>query len=449
MQRASIFIVGCLLWASSAAANGGGYDFGVSFTGAVAPFQAQGTQNVRILEEKLDVALRRTDAAVVVRYTMQNLASSPVTVRFGFPVEAVDDREWLDEETRPPSGEMLRRAMQQLKGYTVSLNGAPVKAQLVVEPFASGKVKPFPGSAVLEGIAGWMVSEVAFPAGGPVALEIRYAADHKASDMWVSDDARANPRVFRYRLSTGAVWKGTIAKGTVSLRADGIPADEVEIIEPRDRFHRDGDGWVWTFEELEPTLADDITVRAIPRYSISGFYGDGDCDSDCGFLEREERYGRAHTAFTAKASSTLRPSSLRSYGPENLARSRVESAWSEGRPGNGIGEWVELRPSTPRPLLAISIFPGFQSSLHLELFEANGRPARVEILLNDEHRFVATLGDARGGQLIPILGYTKPVSKLRITIGEVFPGKKYADTCITRVVLYDLLTEKPEIHHAR
>jgi hypothetical protein len=73
----------------------------------------------------------------------------------------------------------------------------------------------------------------------------------------------------------------------------------------------------------------------------------------------------------------------------------------------------------------------------------------VEIVLNGEHRFMATLGDKPKAQLIPILGYAKPVSKLRITILEVFPGSRFTDTCISRVVLYDRLKEKPEIHHAR
>jgi len=31
----------------------------------------------------------------------------------------------------------------------------------------------------------------------------------------------------------------------------------------------------------------------------------------------------------------------------------------------------------------------------------------------------------------------------------VHPGARYEDTCISRVVLYDLLAKTPEIHHAR
>jgi hypothetical protein len=452
MRRASFLpAIVVALWASAARANGGGYSFGVQLTGSVAPFQAYGTEHVQILEERLDVALRRTEAAVVVRYTMKNVADASVAVRFGFPVEAIqaDDAETEDDpEWRARN--MRDHAIQQLRGYVVTVDGAPVAAALEAEPFASGKVRPFPGSDALKGVVGWMVSEVVFPAGKPVTMEIRYAADHMGSETSVSEDERLSARTFVYRLSTGAVWKGPIAKGTVTLRADGIPADEVEIAAPRERFKRDGDGWVWSFENLEPTLADDVAVRATPAYAEYGFLipdGAAQAAGYGSYLERAGKFGGGHRRFKAKASSTLAPAGR--YDAQKLAGEQRDRPWAEGAPGDGVGEWVELAPAKPRPLLAIAIWPGYQSEGKPELFDANGRPSRVEIALNDEHRFVATLGDRFEAQLVPILGYAKPVSKLRITILEVYKGTKYADTCISRVRLYDRLEKRPAIRPAR
>ncbi len=447
--------LGLCLWAEVALANGGGYAFGVTFTGSLAPFQASGTEHVRILEEQLGIDLRRTDASVVVRYTMKNLANQPARVRFGFPVEATTRGEEEEvAEVQPGNSEQRRKnlldAIQQLKGYVVTADGAPVKSEFMIEPFATGRIKPFPGSRSLKDIAGWMVSEVTFPAAAPLSLEIRYAADYQGEFSYVSDDERQSPLSFVYRLSTGAVWNGPIAKGTITVRADGIPAEEVEIAAPRERFRRDGDGWVWTFRDLKPTLADDITIRAIPGFFVNGIYGPSESDQGFGsYLERGGKWGGGHQRFNARASSTLGPTKDHDFGAHHLAERNPEIPWSEGAAGHGIGEWVELEPTKPAPLLALFISPGFQSYKKRERFEQNGRPARVEIRLNGEHRFRATLGDKRGAQLIPILGYTKPVSKLRITILEVFPGTRFADTCISRVALYELLQEKPEIHHAR
>jgi len=73
----------------------------------------------------------------------------------------------------------------------------------------------------------------------------------------------------------------------------------------------------------------------------------------------------------------------------------------------------------------------------------------VEILLNDERRFTASLGGRTGEQIIPLAGYTKPVSKLRVTIEDVYPGTDFDDTCSTRAILYDVLPGDPGVRHAR
>lgn len=441
-----------------ALANGGGYAFGVKLTGSVAPFQASGTEQVRILEENLDIVLRRMGASVTVRYAMKNLADVPVRVRFGFPVEAmsqededlIDPNQMLEREQRH---EKLRRAVQQLRGYAVTADGAPVRSAFQIEPFATGKIAPFPGSEVLQDVGGWMVSEVTFPASATVRLEIRYAADYLGAVTYVSDDGRRSPSTFGYRLSTGAVWNGPIEKGTVSIRADGIPADEVEITAPRERFKRDGDRWTWAFEALEPTLADDIVIRAIPGSSDMARSDLDEPDRKASgvrwYLEREGKWGMGHKLFRAKASSTLKPNREHRFGPEHLAELHPKAPWAEGVPGDGVGEWVELVSEKPAPLLALGITPGFHAFEKPELFQANGRPSRVEILLNGERRFEATLGDRPERQLVPVLGYTKPVAKVRITIREVTPGSKWSDTCITDVVLYDRLDKKPEVRGNR
>lgn len=437
----------------SAMANGGGYSFGVRFTGTVAPFQPAGAESVRILDEVLDVDLRHTDASVVVRYTMKNVTAAPARVRFGFPVEAADaeNPDYPEDEGKPRAqrGKELPRAIQQLKGYVVKVRGESIPSQLEIEPFATGKVPAFPGSEALKDIVGWMVSEVIFQPGDTVPVEIRYAADYRGDDVYVSNDDNQSPLTFVYRLSTGAVWNGPIEKGTVTLRADGIPADEVEIAMPRDRFVRKGDRWTWRFEHLEPALADDISVRAIPGYSEIGDYGPNPTGSYLSHLERRGTWAEGHQRFIARASSTLPANKKHGFEAKHLAENWPSAPWCEGVAGNGIGEWVELEPARPTPLVALRIAPGFHSNDHPELFEQNGRPARIEVLLNGEHRFSAVLDDKRGAQLIPIVGYSKPISKMRLTIAEVYPGSKYQDTCITMVVLYDRLAKPPEVRHAR
>jgi hypothetical protein len=472
--RARVLWLGlALLWAPDGLANAGGYQCGVKLTGSLAPFQASGTEHVRILEEHLDIALRRTDAAVVVRYTMQNTSAKPVKVRLGFPVEttrsdspeAVNFEEALQADQAEPAAVATVRAwlrkdlgesIQQLHGYALSLDEVKVPAAFQIEPFATGKVKPFPGSKALRGIGGWMVSDVTFPPGAPCHLEVRYTADHLGGEDSLSDNEWIWRRTFVYRLSTGAVWKGPIEQGTVTIHADGIAADEVVIQAPRDRFSRDGDTWTWRFEHLEPTRGDDLQIVAAPGYFIPGAVGDYVAyevqPPFPRYLRRgneEGPLGEASQAFSVKASSTLAPAKDHDFSPAHLAEERPVYPWAEGRPGPGLGEWVELTPADPRPLLALGITPGFaMGSADWDFFHRNARPSRVEILLNGEHRFIATLGDAPEQQLVPIVGYLKPVAKVRITILDVFPGTRREDTCLSRVVLYGLLATSPPVHGA-
>jgi hypothetical protein len=310
---------------------------------------------------------------------------------------------------------------------------------------------------VLKGIAGWMVSEPTFPPGARVTLEIRYVAEYFGGEWGVSDDSQVSPSRFHYRLSTGAVWAGPIEKGTVTLLADGIASSEVKIKTPTDRFERDRDRFTWSFENLEPTLDDDLQIEAVPGYFVPGAVGqyrvwEAPRTAPLRYIRRGgEDWGNwaeASQRFTATASSTLKPAKDHDFVPRHLAEEASSYPWCEGAPGLGKGEWVELVPAEPRPLEALSIIPGYARGPSVR-FRQNGRPTRVEILVNGEHRFVATLGDKPVDQLVPVLDFDEPARKIRITILDALNGTHWEDTCIARVVLYERLAETPDVHGSR
>ena len=88
------------------------------------------------------------------------------------------------------------------------------------------------------------------------------------------------------------------------------------------------------------------------------------------------------------------------YEAEKIKKSWSEETWSEGAKGPGIGEWLELKPVAPKPLAAIGIRPGYFKSD--ELFQANARPKKILIRLNDEYQFSAAIPDAKEVCCIPI-----------------------------------------------
>lgn len=480
MHRKWLRLLGCccLLQGACAFANGGGYDINYErSTGSLAPFQASGTKDIRIVDEKLDITFRRTEALVVVRYRMRNTTNNPVLTTFGFPVESRFPYPEQVKDFMPDDGQeqghtdelreagVLKPARQALKRYLVISGGDMVEARYEEEPFATGKVKPFPGSAALRDIAGWMVSQVAFNPTELKEIEISYALDYDGGTWGVSDAALMDTGLFRYRLSTGGIWNGPIETGTITLRVDGIPAEEVEILKPRERFQRKGDQWVWTFRDLEPTLKDDLAIAPVPdcAYEHGTEYSDekGFARS---FIHRLGKWGELTSDYRATASSTLPPQGGKSYGPGNVKGAKGPWAgpwgegertppWAEGVPGPGLGESLTILPGKARPLMALEVQAGYVTGRYegdeKPLFQRNGRPSRLEIVLNDEHRFVATLGDRPSAQLIPIVGYSKPVTKLTMIIRDVYPGSMYSDTCISYVGLYVPLKGRPEIYHER
>lgn len=415
-------------------ANGGGYfRGGVEGVGGIAGFEPQATENIRLLDEKLTVALGPEEAEVEIRYLMRNEAQKRVKVRFGFPVEESFDQDYMREpdEPAPPQPKQPRYC----KDYVISAAGKPVAAKWQGEQLPAEDER-------FKGIAGWLVSEVTFGPGEEIPVQIHFRSGYPREHWSVSDDGSTTASIFKYRLSTAACWAGTIGTGKITLKPAGIDPRELKVLKPVNRFKQDGENWVWDFANLEPTMADDLEVEASPA---TRSYPAGDDNGT--HIKRGSRWTLAHSNFTIAASSTLPPAGEHSYPAENVKSSSNEAVWSEGAAGPGIGEWLELKPAEPKPLDAIEIWPGYGMSKNL--FQANARPKKILVELNGEYRFHADIADSPAELRIPIIGYTKPVKTLRLTFAEVWPGTQYEDLCVSAIQLHAVLEKEPKIRQAR
>lgn len=438
-------VAACLILALSQPllANGGGYfRGGVENAGDIAGFEPVATGNIRILDEKLSIKLGKKEADVEVRYLMRNITDKKVKIRFGFPVEETFDMELMvsEDEQKFPDGKKLAYC----KNYQISAGGKAVKSTWNGEPSKIGKFK---------GVAGWLVSELTFAAGEEKPVLIRFQSEYPVEQWGVSDDESRNAAIFRYRLSTAACWADTIGNGKITVEANGIDPSEIRVLKPVNRFKKEGNRWVWNFENLEPAMADDIEIEAQPGYYIYGgrhadTFGGGDVPAHRyeDYMERGKRWSIIHANYEVKASSTLPPEDGKEYPATNIRTRYEETAWSEGAKGSGVGEWLEITPAAPKRLLEILLKGGFQKD---GLFKKNARPKRVVFKLNGEHEIQATLPDKEEEIVIPVTGYDKPVKKIRMTVLEVYEGSAFEDLCITSLRLHALLDKKPKISHAR
>lgn len=438
-----MFVGLLVLSASPSYGNGGGYHVGVDFTGQIAPFSPLGTEQVQILDEKLDIVLKHDHADVNVRYLMRNVGSRRAKVTFGFPVEDI-----IDQWRRPEGKGAAAKAPLYCKNYQVVLNGSPLKSQYRYEPFgAKGGVKSFAGSERFAGIKGWMVSEMSIPKGGDIVMEIHYRSQYDEGYMSISEDMTHGPWIFKYRLSTGGVWHGPIKKGVVSVRAEGVRFQDVRIVTPVNRFKKYEQSWVWEFKNLEPGLNDDIEIYARPGEQRYGYYGD---EKDIlGYQVRNENWYLEHLRYQVNATSELAPQKEITYAASNVKGRWEEKAfaWVEGKEGHGLGERLQLKLDQPTRLHALEMVNGYAKND--DLFLANSRVKDMTVVINGTTKIKHRLEDNRAPQWITLSGLKTEVSKIDIRIDSVYAGTKYQDTCISSVSLIEKLKQKPKRYGAR
>lgn len=417
--------------------NGGGYiRGGVERAGDVTLFEPEETEKIRIVDEKLTVDLGAGAAEVEVRYLMRNETDKKVKVKFGFPVEESFDR----NEYAPPEEQKSARKteLKYCQNYAIAASGEPVISKWQEETKPSTD-KQF------HGIAGWLVSQITFEAGEEKPVLIRFRSIYPLHEWSMSSRVSSGNSLFKYRLSTAAVWAGPIGTGKITLRPAGIPADDLKVIKPVNRFKKSGDNWVWDFKDLEPTLADDIEIETQPVVRSSPASESNGAGSQ--FVSRGDRWSMSHVNYQVTASSTLPSSGGHSYDAAKVKNGGRGDVWSEGVDGPGVGEWLEIKPEVAKPLDFIEMEPGYYKDD--ELFRANARPKKVRVDLNGGHSFTALVSDDRAISWIPIRGYDQPVKTIRLTFLEVWPGEKFEDLCVSGIRLHVRLDKKPKLEPSR
>ena len=179
-----------------------------------------------------------------------------------------------------------------------------------------------------------------------------------------------------------------------------------------------------TQEELEAAEFDDTFADV---FDILG----GGCSFYCGCAYD-----------TVICSSSLAPQGQFTYSADNAADLSYETAWVEGKEGNGIGEWIEyqLPPNNPR-ITSIIICNGYIRTR--QAWEANARVKNLSVSINGHPFTTLHLDDIYAEQTFDVgeIGWkreegtepgTEPI-KLRFTILDVYPGSKYSDTAISEI----------------
>jgi hypothetical protein len=465
VATASVFLVA----QTRLLANGGAWQTGVPITGNGAASDQKRSTNVTIEEEKLTIDLHQEFAAVEVRYRMKNTGGQ-VEQDFFFPLER-----WAESD-----GEGIELAVIDLEGYMIAADGTELKAEKIDAKGEKPKAEKDPHWGEFKAATRlWLKSTIPFAQGQTREILIRYHSPYASIQSSVSDDGHSGEAYFRYSLSPAATWKGPIGKGKVTVNYLHPRPEEISIRKPKDRFKKIGDTkFEWEFQNLKPTLADDMKIVVHPAYDtysaivINEQNYENQPQYRAEYVIESNHYFLQHSDYDAVASSTQKaepaPSPTPQSSPAGNDSSAAESpaernyevnnikglgggnVWVEGVEGDGIGESITLTVHRPLPLDAIMIMPGYKAD-DAALWTKYNRVAELEITLNGEHTFAAAIPDEKFAELYPITvaSYAKPVNTVKLVIKKVHAASSGRDTAIEHVELRAKLAKKPEIKGAR
>ncbi|MFT4975041.1 MAG: hypothetical protein ACI8S6_000928 [Myxococcota bacterium] len=174
----------------------------------------------------------------------------------------------------------------------------------------------------------------------------------------------------------------------------------------------------------------------------------------------------------APIASATSDSVLPGYGPELAFDGDLSTAWCEGTSGTGVGRSVDIVLSEPRAIEAILVHGGYFKSA--SILSANGRIRELSMVAGNaegpQHRASLVFQDpsvvplrdpclppgeagaalsgadwfartcAASGALAWHNDDNQSITRISLTIADVYPGARYEDTCISEI---QILTRDP------
>lgn len=147
---------------------------------------------------------------------------------------------------------------------------------------------------------------------------------------------------------------------------------------------------------------------------------------------------RLLSLFARVSSSSQLPSDrYGTYGPYAAIDGSEETAWVEGVPGPGTGEWIQLTFPGTIELHVLGFDVGFDKDA--DLFAKNNRIKKATLVFSNDEQTSLSFEDARGLQEFSMARAPGPnveTTSIKIIIDEVYPGTAYDDTCLAEIEVW-------------
>ena len=296
--------------------------------------------------------------------------------------------------------------------------------------------------------------QLAFAAGAVSRVEVNYA--FPAGESSSGDPYRPgsdNTYSWDYILETGASWKEPI--GSLVL---AVPPDfRGELPAPFKPIGISSIGPLFLANAWEPTgeqnlrltwIDSEVDTETMARV-WKEFARDIDLESAANPEPGVQVLG-ASSSLPDKADVFVRGGIIRSadFGAERLFDGLRETAWVEGKAGDGIGEYVAF--SVDRSMNMMAVQNGylrstvdFPEKATWSYFEKNNRVKVLQIEKNNGDPVAGfDLADTRDFQYFML---DLPPGSYRAVIKEVYPGTKWKDTCLGELRFFPGPINSPEL----
>lgn len=446
MRKLFLLLTFCSV-TSAIFANGGGYPYSIKHAGA---FQPIGIDQVEMLSEHLEIDLHIEHATIQVEYLLHN-PGKKIKIEAGFPVS--DNNQGYNPGKSEPSADPKTRlasvVTEQLQNFEATLDGKPLAFELIPDKLDLKNIDPAGMDRI---VTGWHKVKFSFDAGQARKLKVTYRQNFQDS--------------LSYLFSAAGMWRGPIRDGLVIVRPVYRSKAGIAFNHPK-RYSWKEDHWEWSFHDFEPTLEDDLKIQEPPEqqtvhFDINDFDESSSKERPEGVYAakggkwvndryRAESWDLQHSSYQVSASSELPEENGLNYKAENL-RLWNTYAWVEGVPGDGLGESLMIKPDRPARIRQIGIVNGYAKSNNSELYEANGRVSALDVSVNEGKPFRVLIPDERlkNRMFYFDLPASKEVVKtIKLTIAGVYPGEKFHDTAISRIVLVQPLDKAPKVMPVR
>jgi hypothetical protein len=418
-------------------ANGGPVDgSNIVSAGGLAPLQVP---EVMLVSEDLRFTPDGDWMDVEAVYTLVN-GGEAVSLEYGFPVECADLYAYPEDGVLIPS---------ELSYFTMTADGMELEVVEIDDPEPLTRTVSDRGEQKV--LRKWFATTLELGAGDTLALAVSYRIRPLFWDFSTTKAVweRYSERSFTYDLDPAGRWgDGTVGDFRFVL-------DLSRVTQYGDSVISVPGGGEWTTASLYEIRSTDLPLAGAEPFVVTWSV---DVRNTSEFITLHSIPLDLITSVTA--SSTLPDQGGCSYSPWNMFDGDLATAWAEGAPGDGAGEWIEITLSGYN-VMEISLLGGYAKSA--ETFRANGRPALIEFELFEGGQQVnpwettAELTDsewwnAGPASFSPLVGEVTfvrdegaPITSIRLEIDDVHPGDSCDDLCITEVFILGYPVGEPGI----